>query len=224
MIAQILPAAAVAVEARGDPAGVRLFPEEQAVVERAVEKRRLEFATGRDCARRALRALGFPPLAIPSGARGEPRWPAGVVGSITHCHGYRACAVARARDLATLGIDAEPNEPLPDGVLSTIAGPQELPHLRELTRAQPAVHWDRLLFSAKETVYKAWFPLTRHPLGFEDATLTFDADRRSFTASLSVPGPSPLGVCPQTLSGRWLVGDGLIITTIALSPPRVSDK
>jgi 4'-phosphopantetheinyl transferase EntD len=218
MIAEILPAAVAAVEARSDPLDIVLFPAEEAVLGEAVEKRRREFATARACARKALAELGLPPLPILSGARGEPLWPAGIVGSITHCHGYRACAVARASDLLALGIDAEPNEPLPDGVLEAIATPEERSQVRALARTAPQVRWDRLLFSAKESVYKTWFPLAGRPLGFEDATLTFHFDVHSgaFSARLLVPGP-PLADGPlRTLAGRWLARDGLLLTAIAL--------
>ncbi len=221
MIAEILPAAVVAIEARSDPPDVVLFAAEQAVLGQAVEKRRREFTTARDCAHRALALLGLPPLPIPSGPRGEPRWPTGIVGSITHCHGYRACAVARASELLSLGIDAEPNEPLPAGVLEAIARPEELPQLRQLAHTAPAVHWDRLLFSAKESVYKTWFPLTRQELGFEDAVLTIDPRAGSFTARLLVPAPPATDVRLGTLAGRWLARDGLVLTAIALSAPAV---
>jgi 4'-phosphopantetheinyl transferase EntD len=217
-MAEILPDAVVAVEARSDPVDIELFPEEQAALGAAVDKRRREFATARACARSALAQLGLPALPIPSGARGEPRWPAGIVGSITHCDGYRACAVGRASELLAIGIDAERNAPLPDGVLTEIARAEELPHLRELARIVPAVHWDRLLFSAKESVYKAWFPLARCWLGFEDAVLAFDPLQGSFLARLLVPGPRLAGGQLTTLPGRWLVRDGLVLTAIALEP------
>ncbi|MFI5009432.1 MAG: 4'-phosphopantetheinyl transferase [Solirubrobacterales bacterium] len=216
MIAEILPDGVVAVEARGDPADIVLFPEEEAALGEAVDKRRREFATARACARAALARLGLPALPIPADARGEPRWPAGVVGSITHCHGYRACAVGRASEMVTIGIDAEPNAPLPEGVLAEIARAEELPRLRELARIAPAVHWDRLLFSAKESVYKAWFPLARRWLGFEDAVLAIDPLQGSFAARLLIPGPRLAGGRLTTLSGRWLVRDGLVLTAIAL--------
>src|SRR6202034_758387 len=124
-----------------------------------------------------------------TGARGEPRWPAGVVGSITHCAGYPACAVARTVDLVTVGIDAEPNEALPSGVLAEDASTRERERLRELARHEPAVCWDRLLFSAKEAVYKAWFPLAERWLGFEDATVSIDPAQGTFEARLLVSGP-----------------------------------
>ena len=88
-------------------------------------RRRAEFTAGRACARTALARLGLPAAPVLAGRAGEPRWPAGVTGSITHCAGYRACAVARTADLAALGIDAEPNAGLPAGLIESVAGHAE---------------------------------------------------------------------------------------------------
>jgi 4'-phosphopantetheinyl transferase EntD len=223
VIEQILPPAAVAVEAFHDTAGSALFPEEEAVLGKAVEKRRREFTTARACARSALGRLGFAAAPIPSGSRGEPRWPAGVVGSITHCDGYRACAVARAAELATLGIDAERHEPLPAGLIGDIARPEERGWLRDLSRAAPAIHWDRLLFSAKEAVYKAWYPLAESWLGFEDAVLTVDRASLGFSAQLLVPGPLFAGRQIAGFEGRWLIRDGLVLSAIVLAAPSAAE-
>ncbi len=216
MIEEILPSGVVAVETREDELSAKLFPEEELVVGRAVEKRRREFATARSCARAALEQLGFPPVAIPTGTRGEPVWPTGVVGSITHCDGYRACAVARAAEVASVGIDAEPNAPLPKGLLGDVAMAQELPSLDRLEQELPDVHWDRLLFSVKESVYKAWFPLARRWLGFEDAVVELDPEARTFTARLLVCGPRLAGGPLRTLAGKWTVSEGTILTAIAV--------
>lgn len=216
MIASILPSGVVAVEARDDDGAADLHPSEAEIVGRAVEKRRREFATGRACARAALERLGLPPGPIPSGEKGEPLWPAGVAGSITHCDGYRACAVARQTELLAIGIDAEPHAPLPDGLLPDIARPEERPPLAALARARPDVHWDRLLFSAKESVYKAWFPLAERWLGFEDARLEIDPGAGTFSARLLVEGPVVGGAPLNGFDGRWLVRDGLVLTAIAV--------
>ncbi|HEY2768349.1 MAG TPA: 4'-phosphopantetheinyl transferase superfamily protein [Solirubrobacteraceae bacterium] len=217
MIEEILPAGVAAADTHEDLLDIPLFPEEERALGRgAVDKRRREFITGRACAREALRQLGLSSVAIPAGARGEPSWPAGVVGSITHCAGYRACAVARTETLVTVGIDAEPNEQLPDGVLKEIARAEERELLRELARCEPSVCWDRLLFSAKEAVYKAWFPLAERWLGFEDATLTVDLARGAFEARLLVLGPLVGTQRLGSLDGRFLVRDGLVLTAVSL--------
>jgi enterobactin synthetase component D / holo-[acyl-carrier protein] synthase len=215
VLEEILPASAVVSATRSDILDAELFPEEETVVDRAVDKRRREFTTARACARQALAQLGERRQAIPSGLRGAPQWPTGVVGSITHCDGYRACAVARATDFATLGIDAERNEPIPVGVLADIALPPERESLRRLMHDQPGVRWDRLLFSAKEAVYKAWYPLAGRWLGFEDALVAIDT-AGTFSARLLVDGP-PLGGRQLTgFEGRWLARDGLVLAATAV--------
>jgi 4'-phosphopantetheinyl transferase EntD len=216
LIGRILPSGVAAAEVFDDAAEASLFPEETAVIAEAVDKRRREFASGRLCARRALAELGMPDVPVPRGVRGAPRWPPGVVGSITHCAGYRAAAVAPADHVVAIGIDAEPCETLPSGVLDAVSLPAERTRLRGLSERAPG-HWDRLLFSAKESVYKAWFPLTGRWLGFEDADVTIDPDGGVFVAQLLVPGPRlPDG--PLTcMAGRWVVHDGVVATAIALT-------
>jgi 4'-phosphopantetheinyl transferase EntD len=216
VIEALLPAEVAVEEAFCDPPGVALFPEEEAVIAKAVDKRRREFTTARACARAALARLGLPPGPIVPGLGGAPQWPDGVVGSMTHCGGYRACAVALDRDVLTIGVDAEPHDKLPDGVLGTATSQEERGRLTALAAAVPGPYWDRILFSAKESVYKAWFPLTRRWLGFEDASVTIDPKDGTFTARLLVDGPRVNDVPLTGFTGRWLVDGGLIITAIAV--------
>jgi 4'-phosphopantetheinyl transferase EntD len=220
VIGAILPGCVVAVATREDMPDLELFPEEQSHIAGAVEKRRREFTTARGCAHEALARLGVVKSAVPAGEHGEPRWPAGIVGSITHCESYRACALAHAREMTAIGIDAEPNTGLPSSVAAAdIAAPSELKQLGALARQAPTVHWDRLLFSAKEAVYKAWYPLTQRWLGFEDAHITIDPRRQTFTARLLVSGPLVAGRELTGFEGRWLARDGLLLTAIALAAP-----
>lgn len=217
MIDDILPPEVAAEEAFGDVLDVALFPDEERVIANAVDKRRREFITVRACARAALAKLGLPPVAIVPGLRGAPQWPPDVVGSITHCAGYRASAVARACDVVTIGLDAEPHDALPQGVLGAIADGGEEARLAALAVGRPEVCWDRILFCAKEAVYKAWFPLTRRWLGFEEASVTIDPVNRTFTARLLVDGPVVNGAVLTGFHGRWLVSDGLIATAIVVT-------
>ena len=218
MIEQLLEPAVIPVEAFEDNADEAVFAGEEDLIANAVETRRREFVTARRCAREALRRLGHAPMAIRPGPRREPQWPGGATGSITHCTGYRAAAVAPTAAMASVGIDAEPNGALPDGVEETVALPSERAMLAALSRVNPRTHWDRLLFSAKESVYKAWYPLTGRWLGFEDARVTIDPDRRTFTARLLVPGTRRDGQAPLTnLTGRFTVSRGLILTAVTVA-------
>ncbi|MFY1632926.1 4'-phosphopantetheinyl transferase family protein [Solwaraspora sp. WMMB335] len=223
MIEQLLPTTAVAREAFDDSVPVTLHPEEEkALGGRAVDKRRREFGTARRCAHEALAELGHVDVPVLSGPRREPCWPDGIVGSITHCDGYRAAAVARVQDLTSIGIDAEPHRPLPDGVLDSIASPAETRLLATLHADHRHVCWDRLLFCAKESVYKAWYPLAQRWLGFEEAHVEIDPATGGFTARLLVEGPLlPDGIRLTGFTGRWLARNGLLVAAISL--PAASD-
>ncbi|MFI1996282.1 4'-phosphopantetheinyl transferase [Actinoplanes sp. NPDC020271] len=207
LLAELLPEVATG-EAYTDPPGIALFPAERQVIASAVEKRRREFTTVRHCARIALRELGLPAVPILPGERGAPGWPPGVVGSMTHCAGFRGCAVAFAAHVRTIGVDAEPAAPLPNGVLEAIALPEEHVTIKALAPDLPA---DRILFSAKESVYKAWFPLTRRFLQFHEARIDLDPGG-TFTATLLADPPLPV----TGFQGRWMCRNGVIVTGIVM--------
>jgi 4'-phosphopantetheinyl transferase EntD len=218
VIEEIVPVAVATAEAFNDPPDVFLHPQERAAVARAVDRRRREFATARLCARQALETLGLPPVPIVPDSSGAPQWPTGVVGSMTHCEGYRAAALARSTDISTIGIDAEPDRPLPNGVLEAIALAQERDPIYELELSSKELCWDRLLFCAKEAVFKAWYPLTRRPLEFKDAVVEIDPAANTFRARLLAPGLVVAGRQVNSLLGRWLAAHGLIVTSIILLP------
>jgi 4'-phosphopantetheinyl transferase EntD len=220
MIDVLLPPSVVSVEAFHDLPGETPFPGEEDLIAQAVPVRRGEFITARRCAREALGKLGHPPVVLRPGPRREPQWPPGVVGSITHCAGYRAAAVARSADLATVGIDAEPHGPLPAGVEESVTVAPERELLARLAAADPSIHWDRLLFSAKESIYKAWYPLTHRWLGFEDARLSIDPAARTFTGRILIDGARLDGGPALTqMHGRFLVDAGLVLTAVTVTHP-----
>ena len=101
--------------------------------------------------------------------------------------------VGRSAAVRSVGIDAEPHDVLPNGVLDAISLPAER---TEMPSTLPAgLHWDRILFCAKEATYKAWFPLTQRWLGFEDAHITFDVgpSRASTSGAVRLPHPDRPG-------------------------------
>jgi 4'-phosphopantetheinyl transferase EntD len=137
-----------------------------------------------------------------------------VVGSITHCPGYRASAVALARDVAAIGIDAEPCMALADGLLMVVAGDAERAWLAELSTAGQGTPWDRVLFSAKESVYKAWYPHTSERPCTPDITIRI-GQAGTFAATLPRDSAAPP---VARLIGRWLVRRGLIVTAVSIPP------
>ena len=207
----------VYAEMYGDPADLAPLPEEEPLIARSVPKRRKEFVTVRHCARVAMEQLGVPPSPILKGEKGEPQWPRGVVGSLTHCEGYRAAVVGRSEVARSVGIDAEPHGVLPDRVLEAISLPDER---REIAALPGGLHWDRILFCAKEATYKAWFPLTQRWLGFEDAHISFEVDSDgsagSFVSRILIDPAARSGPPLTELSGRWTVAGGLALTAIVL--------
>lgn len=221
MIEKILPTGVEYAELFSDPPELEPHPSEAALIARAVEKRRREFISVRHCARQAMGKLGVDPAPILKGERGVPLFPRGVVGSLTHCDGYRGAVLGYSMAVRSVGIDAEPHGPLPDGVLDAVSLPAERDWLS--TTAGNDIHWDRLLFCAKEATYKAWFPLTHRWLGFEDAHITFalegsgpDGTTGTFHSDLLVPGETVSGPPLTSFDGRWLVDDGLVIAAITV--------
>ena len=213
MMRDLLSGRVAVVELRRDVV-VPLFAAEEAAVASAVPARRQEFMTARECARRALLALDEPVVAIGRGEKGQPLWPPGVVGSLTHCRGYRAAALTTDPAVASVGIDAEPDLPLPPGVLRHVAADAEGRSLERLRLEHPGPNYDRLLFTAKEAVYKAWYPLERSWLGFEDADVLLHPDGR-FTARLAKIlhiGARDL----RDLEGRWTVAQGTLLAAVEL--------
>ncbi|MFD7442872.1 4'-phosphopantetheinyl transferase [Streptomyces sp. NPDC059909] len=231
MIEGLLPNGVAVVEDVSDEPGdiSGLFPEEEAAISAALKERRYQFAAARACVRKAMTRLGEPPLPVPADAVGAPKWPSGLVGSITHCRGYRAAALARSADIETLGIDAEPNLPLREGVLPLVASPEEQERLRDLSCHVPQVHLDRVLFSAKEAAYKAWYPLYGVRLGFGDAELTLsgrvcdgggpgpcgDEATGTFRARLLARDSTTAHSPHEEFQGRWAVRGSFILTAVA---------
>ena len=117
--------------------------------------------------------------------------------------------MALREHVRSVGIDAEPHEPLPHGVLDAIADDGEKEHVRLMRAAHPAMHWDRMLFSAKESIYKAWYPVVRHRLTFDEARVRFAPDG-TFTADLVMSPTTPW----PTMAGSWQVEDGVLATSV----------
>ncbi|MFJ8744112.1 4'-phosphopantetheinyl transferase [Embleya sp. NPDC127516] len=215
MIERILPPGVVFSEVFGDPPGHALFPEEEAIIAGAPSaERRREFTTGRRCAHRALAELGCPPGPVLKGPDKAPVWPNEVTGTITHDLGYRCAAVARVADILSIGIDANAgSRPVTVG-WDRMTGPAERRRLAELAAERPDVPWDRILFSAKEAAFKAWYPLARTKVSMRQAEVLIDPDRGTFRANvLLAPGPEVNGRPLTGVSGQWMVAeDGLVLT------------
>ncbi|GAA3684214.1 hypothetical protein GCM10022420_078590 [Streptomyces iranensis] len=140
---------------------------------------------------------------------------------MTHCDGYRAAAVASKELVASIGIDAEPNAPLPGGTLDLVTLAEERNSIRVLLDDGPEIRWDRLLLSAKESVFKTWYPMTQSELSFDQARINLtrtpgDPMAGAFTANLLVPGPSLEGRRLSGFVGKWLCHAGYLATAVTV--------
>ena len=188
----------------------------------AVPKRVREATTARSCARLALQRLYLrePELTEPSTepifvprADGSPAWPAEVVGSMTHCVGYRAAAVASAHRYAGVGIDVEPAVPLSAAVQELI--------VRDEERRFAFGVYSKVLFSAKEAALKTWYPLGFRGFDVSDISVACDVEsgagrgredaRGTFTARIPTMPDAPV------LPGGWAIGGGFVATAASLS-------
>jgi 4'-phosphopantetheinyl transferase EntD len=179
-----------------------------------VEKRRRDFTMGRHCARQALARLGFEPSPILRGASREPVWPPGVCGSITHCEGYCAAVVALRSAIPTIGVDAESLRPLSDGVLERIASETERCWIE--AAGPSSVPWSLLLFSAKESVFKAWFQVMGTWLGFEEARIEFQPSAGRFRAVILPHEKNRDPDAPAEFIGRFCVSSERVVTSAFL--------
>ncbi len=184
-----------------------LFPEELELVASAVEKRRLEFARGRQCARSALRRLGVADGPLLSGSQREPLWPTGVVGSITHTAGLCLAAVARQSGYISVGIDVEPAAPLERDTAERIATEVEMHALDSL----PPLLAARLVFSAKEAFYKCQFYVTEQFLGFFDVSIALEPQGEFLAELLTDAGPLVSG---RSFRGSWRQRGGFLFAAV----------
>ncbi len=168
-----------------------LHPLEEAALGIAVSpKRRTDFRLGRAAARQVLESIGFPVVTpVLKGQHREPVWPQGVVGSIAHGSGYGIAAAAWQQDVPAIGIDIQKIEDrYTDDLIARFADPTEF----EWVRSDAAKRTERAvkLFSAKESVFKAIYPIGRVWFAFDVAHLVPAADENSFKASVRIPSIS----------------------------------
>ena len=185
-----------------------LFAEEEPLVQRAVTKRQREFRAGRQAARQALALSGGPNVALLRGERGEPRFPAGYRGSITHTGRAETYAAAIATEAPwLLGIDAELQEELSPELAARVASPLEL---EQASHVSP--HPGLLLFAAKEAVYKCVSERCQRILGFEEVRLV-----RAEGSFLEL---EVLALSATLVPVRWLREHGVMLCVAALREAR----
>jgi len=157
-----------------------LWPAELPAAAGMGTKRLREFSAGRHCARQALSSLGHAPVALPVGPGRAPAWPEGIIGSISHTDELAIAVVARQAELRSLGIDLESADPLAADLLGLVCRDEERAALA--AGGLEVQHGAKLVFSAKESIYKCLWPLTSVFLEFQAIGIRLDAAEQRFSA------------------------------------------
>ncbi len=194
-----------------------LHPEEENIsASFGSSKRRAEFSLGRYCAHRALSKFEMESVPILRNAETrEPCWPKSVRGSITHSGEIAAAAVGWTKDISGIGIDLENLARDVDFNISRhVCVETELEWLKNLS-PELAKRGLRIIFSAKESIFKCLFPISQTYLYFKDATITINEDNSDFSFILlkACSGITKVGFQHK---GRFTIKDNMLLTSIYL--------
>lgn len=212
VVSSLFPDEVVSVVATEPGSEGDLHTAELPFIERAIERRRREFAAGRRCARLALAELGVHDFPLLPGPDRAPLWPDGIVGSISHCGRVCVAVVASARSIRGLGVDVEVAAPLGRELLSMVCRPDEREALARLA-PRPGLDWPKLVFSAKESFYKCRYPRLRRFLDFLDVEIQVRPEREGFRARIVTEAPAA-----DVPGGRYAVWNGLVFTAVTDRP------
>jgi len=203
----------VAAQLSGAPDVTALTPDEARACLGVSQKRRDDFAAGRICARRALREFGYDAFSLLAGDDRRPRWPDGIVGSISHTHGFCGVAVADAERYESVGFDVEEVGRVGEELWPNLFTAFERSILEMRSGAERAT-LATLLFSAKEAFYKCRYGVTPGWLDFTDVTIVADADDERCGTFAVRCGPQEQAERTSRV-GRYALSGDLVLTGIA---------
>ena len=153
------------------------------------------------------------PLPREHGRMGEPIWPEGLVGSVTHKNGTAIVAIAECKKYQSLGIDLEYVDPLREHNIQS----------RVLTAAEQKFNQSQadllLIFSAKESIYKAIYPLTHEFFGFKDVECVAKAQNKLTFILKRRLGDNFESGCE--ISVDWILGKNYLFTAISIPFDRI---
>ncbi|WP_339410683.1 4'-phosphopantetheinyl transferase family protein [Pseudomonas sp. EA_35y_Pfl2_R5] len=184
---------------------------------RGAAKRQAEYLAGRLCAREALLRLTGTAAVPACGEDRAPQWPAGIVGSITHGSGWAGAVVGNSTDWRGLGLDIE--QIMPASRAERLAGeiltPAELFRLEALPTEQRAPRIS-LIFSLKESLFKALYPQVLQHFYFQDAELlSVDADNKvRMRLLIDLHADWPAG---SELEGQFGEFDGYLLSLVSIA-------
>jgi 4'-phosphopantetheinyl transferase EntD len=148
---------------------------------------------------------------------GQPVWPNGITGSISHCSDYCCVAVGQEKEYISIGLDVEKIKPLEVSIWNYICTNEEQFWLHSLVPEKQHIGV-LLLFSAKECYFKYQFPLTTQWLDFHDVRVRIKSDLNEFEVIFTDGRDQALKV----VTGRYVVTQHHIFTGIA--QPTLSEQ
>ena len=187
-----------------------------ASIQRSVAKRQAEFLAGRVCARAALQQLDHLNYIPAIGEDRAPVWPAHICGSITYSTGHAAAIVAHKAQWRGLGMDLENVLTLEraERLAGEILTPDELQRMATLPREQIA-QLVTLTFSAKESLFKALYPIVQKRFYFEHAEMLEWSDSGQLRLRLLTDLSSEW--CDgKELMAQFSVNDGQLLSLVAI--------
>ena len=187
-----------------------------ASIQRSVAKRQAEFLAGRLCARSALQQLEGLDFIPAIGEDRAPVWPSHISGSITHSTGHAAAIVAHKAQWRGLGMDLENLLPLEraERLAGEILTPDELQRMAAGPREQIA-QWVTLTFSAKESLFKALYPIVQKRFYFEHAEVLEWSEAGSLRLRL-LTDLSSEWCYGKELEGQFAMDDGQLLSLVAI--------
>ena len=183
------------------------YPEEGRHLSNAVTKRRNEFITGRSCARAALSQIGIESCALVPDEHRVPKWPTGVVGSISHSVGLCCAVAAHADNITCLGVDIETITRISSGVIERVVHPLEAKFVGDDQKR------GSLIFSAKEAFFKAQFSNWKAWPNFDDLAFHIDTSTSQLKViKIADRLSSDLRSAVESMQFRYAFFDNYVLT------------
>ena len=215
VLANVCPPGFIAVEFAGLADTCELYPRERDELTTFGEKRRSEFAAGRLCSKLALAEFGIINFPLQINDDRRPRWPDGIVGSISHTHDYCAALVGRATEASAIGFDVERTGRIGEELWDVLFTPSEQERLRVLPLARRAIS-ATIVFSAKEAFYKCHFASSPTWLDFTDVEIDVSSGAQGTAGNTFDIQPRSASVVRANYAGRFIVAHGFVATSVVI--------
>lgn len=222
VIASLLPPEVITVLAKDHNIDGQLFPEEEILIVKAVEKRKREYTAGRLCAHKALSQLGINDFPVLAGKNRDPLWPHNIIGSITHCEDYCAVAAARQGRIRSIGIDIEPAEKISDEIIDMVCRSAEKNWCNQQSNDIDN-YWPKVIFSIKESIYKCLYPILQRYVDFHEVQIQLNPELGVYSINLFLKEPNKF-ISTRNFEGRYAIFDAHIFATAILIETRPHDN